>query len=77
MGTLNRQFGYNHSLFTIMLGSSCLKATPKQTAFLHIRMYPTALAGVAQWVEHWPGNQRVWGWIPSQGSCLGFRAGPQ
>ena len=27
-----------------------------------------ALAGVAQWVEHWPANERVTGLIPSQGS---------
>ena len=26
------------------------------------------LAGVAQWVEHWPENQRVAGSIPSQGT---------
>ena len=27
--------------------------------------------GVAQWIEHWPANQRVAGSIPSQGTCLG------
>ena len=26
---------------------------------------PKALAGVAQWTEHQPANQRVTGWIPS------------
>ena len=36
-----------------------------------------ALAGVAQWIEHWPVNQRVAGLIPSQGMCLGCRPGPQ
>ena len=30
-----------------------------------------ALAGVAQWIERRPVNQRVTGWIPSQGTCLG------
>ena len=35
------------------------------------------LAGVAQWIEYGPVNQRVAGSIPSQGTCLGFRAGPQ
>ena len=35
-----------------------------------------ALAGVAQWVEHWSVNQRVAGSIPSHGTCLGCRAGP-
>ena len=36
-----------------------------------------ALAGVAQWIEHWPVNQRVSSSIPSQGTCLGGRPGPQ
>ena len=35
-----------------------------------------ALAAVAQWIEHWPANQRVTGSIPSQGTCLGCRPGP-
>ena len=35
------------------------------------------MAGVAQWTERWPANQRVTGLIPSQGTCLGFRPGPQ
>ena len=36
-----------------------------------------ALAGVAQWIEHQPVNQRVTGLMPSQGTCLGCRPGPQ
>ena len=36
-----------------------------------------ALAGVAQWIEHWPANQGVTGSIPSQGRCLGCGPGPQ
>ena len=35
-----------------------------------------ALAGVAQWTECWPANQRVTGSIPSQGTCLGCKPGP-
>ena len=35
------------------------------------------LAGVAQWIECPPENQRVAGSIPSQGTCLGCRLGPQ
>ena len=35
------------------------------------------LAGEAQWIEHRPANQRVAGWIPSQGTSLGCRPGPQ
>ena len=30
-----------------------------------------ALAGVAQWIECGPVNQKVARWIPSQGTCLG------
>ena len=37
----------------------------------------SALAGVAQWVECWPVEQRVAGLIPSQGTCLGCGPGPQ
>ena len=36
-----------------------------------------ALAGVAQWMECEPANQRVVGLNPSQGTCLGCRPGPQ
>ena len=35
------------------------------------------LAGVAQWTECWTAKQRVAGSIPSQGTCLGYRPGPQ
>ena len=35
-----------------------------------------ALAGVAQWIERGPVNQRIAGLIPSQGTCLGCRPGP-
>ena len=34
------------------------------------------LAGVAQWIEHQPANQRVAGSIPNQDTCLGYRSGP-
>ena len=37
--------------------------------------WKTALAGVAQWIEGWPANQRVAGSILSQGTCLGCRPG--
>ena len=36
-----------------------------------------ALAGVAQWIEFQPVNQRVMGSIPNQGTCLGCQPGPQ
>ena len=35
------------------------------------------LAGVAQWIECRPVNQRVTSWIPNQGTCLGWGPGPQ
>ena len=35
-----------------------------------------ALAGVAQWMEHLPVNERVANSIPSQGTCLGCGPGP-
>ena len=36
-----------------------------------------ALAGVAQWIECQPANQKVTGLILSQGTCLGCGPGPQ
>ena len=36
----------------------------------------TALAGMAQWIECQPVNQRVVGSIPSRGTCLGRGQGP-
>ena len=36
-----------------------------------------ALAGVAYWIERQPVNQRVIGLIPSPGTGLGCRPGPQ
>ena len=36
-----------------------------------------ALAGVAHWIERGIANQRDAGWIPSQGTCLGYRSDPQ
>ena len=37
----------------------------------------SALAGVAQWTEHWPATQKVTGSIPGQGTGLGCGSGPQ
>ena len=42
-----------------------------------IKIKLSALAGVAQWIECWPVNQRVAGSIPRRGTCLSFRSGPQ
>ena len=46
-------------------------------AKLSFRMEVHALAGVAQWIECQPVNQRVTSSIPSQGTCLGCGPGPQ
>ena len=43
----------------------------------NVNKFKWALAGVAQWIEYWPVNQRVTGLIPSKGTCLGCRTGPQ
>ena len=43
----------------------------------HLSIIYPVLAGVAQWIEYRPANQRVAGSIPSQGTCLGCRPGPQ
>ena len=49
--------------------------TQMQNCWQNISEY--ALAGVAQWTKCQPVNQRVAGLIPSQGTCLGCRLGPQ
>ena len=43
---------------------------------LQVEEPPPPPAGVAQWVEHGPANQRVSSSIPSQGTCLGCGPGP-
>ena len=42
-----------------------------------IKKNTMALAGVAQWTEYQPANQRVTGSIPSHGTCLGCGPGAQ
>ena len=44
---------------------------------LNLKSAFSALAGVTQWIEHQPVNQRVTGLIPSQVPCLGCGPGPQ
>ena len=38
-------------------------------------MISSALASVAQWIEHQPVNQEMAGLIPSQGTCVVCRLG--
>ena len=61
---------YNKNIYTTILGQKC-----HHTGYFKINSW--ALAGVAQWTEHKSGNQRFIGSIPSQGTCLSCRPGPQ
>ena len=45
--------------------------------YINVKQYKCALAGVGQWIECWPVNQRLTGLIPSQGTPLGCGPGPQ
>ena len=60
---------------------SCFEVTASATMAWHLHKNVkgsiSALAGVAQWIEHQPANQRVAHSIPSQGTCLGCGPGPQ
>ena len=56
--------------------SQKLKVRPKESNFTILRNNIKVLAGVAQWIECWPVNQRVTSSIPSQGMCLGCGLGP-
>ena len=49
----------------------------KKVKGLNFNSLVLALAGLAQWIEHWPENQKVAGSIPSQGTCLRCEPGPQ
>ena len=45
--------------------------------YVPLKMKGSTLAGAAQWIEHQFVNQRVAGSIPSRGTYLGCRSGPQ
>ena len=59
----------------IQIGKRDIKLSHSLTTWLSLWKLPWALAGAAQWIEHWPVNQRVSGSIPSQGTCLGCGPG--
>ena len=42
-----------------------------------ISLHKKSQPWLAQWIECRPANQRVTNSIPSQGTCLGCRLGPQ
>ena len=65
----------SEGLFLITLRFSEVPEIRFKSVFL--RIYYCALAGVAQWIEHGPENQRAAGSIPSQGTCLGCRPASQ
>ena len=69
---------YSHCIMEV---DSFLFATEKEPILTYVifnlRIILIFLAGVAQWIEWWPASQRVAGSIPSQGTCLGCRPGPQ
>ena len=57
----NKQLLIYHTIFKLLFKKLC----------------DVALAGVAQQTECRPTNRRDAGWIPSQGTCLGCKPGPQ
>ena len=63
-------------LFSYPFSPSCL-LIGAFSSFAFKVVVDRALAGVAQWIEFRPADQRVAGLIPSQGTCLGCRPGPQ
>ena len=48
-----------------------------QSSNISFKKHFLALAGVSQWIERRPVNQKVSGSVPSQGTCLGCGPGPQ
>ena len=65
---MNRNINLTHPPHTVWQGSNLTISVSILKCFL-------ALAGVAQWIEHWPENQKVTGLIPSQGTRLGYGPG--
>ena len=65
--------GTKHPWVQVSVGASLMK----NKMFTWSQKYLHTMAGVAQWIEHRPENQRVIGLIPSQGTCLGCGPDPQ
>ena len=66
------------------LGSSAARASSRYAKVVGSipsqgthKYQPMALAGVAQWIGHWPMNQGVTGSTPGLGTCLGWGPVPQ
>ena len=47
------------------------------TYLIYLKVTYSALAGVSQWIECQPAQQRVNSSVPSQSTCLGCGPGPQ
>ena len=58
------------NLLILIQTSSAWGGEGGESSSLSIVTRKPALAGVAQWIEHQPANQRVTGSIPNQGTCL-------
>ena len=61
----------------LALRASEINQRDKTIALKEVKHESVALAGVAQWIEHQPVNQRAAGWIPSQGTSFSCGPGPQ
>ena len=61
----------------LALRASEINQRDKAIALKEVKHESVALAGVAQWIEHQPVNQRVIGSIPSSGTCLDCGPSPQ
>ena len=62
--------------YSVVGGKPASERCSEKVPLKNVRTFH-ALDGVAQWTECWPVNQRVTISIPSQGTCLGCRPGPQ
>ena len=71
---IHKSFSINSS--KLMHNKPSQKSSHMQNSLV-IKNHALALAGVSKWIEHQPANQTVAGSIPSQGTCLGCRPGPQ
>ena len=77
-GEINVNFNCRIFLIVVVFYSS--REYEYILGFVYVPLFKcreSALAGVAQWIEHGTANQSVAGSIPSQGTCLGCRPGPQ
>ena len=58
-----------HRNLVFLFDNVCILYNELNT-FRNVKSLEVALAGVAQWIEHLPANQKVTGSVPCQGTCL-------